>query len=77
MQKSRTKCSFVKIEAYYASDLGLKKTNKLINIDAGRLLYLQRYYLYENVYYSGTSLKRSPRSNKLFLTPAIIKYKTI
>ena len=44
-----------RFEAYYASDLGSKRT--MINIDAGRLLFQQRCYLYErNVYYSGTSI---------------------
>ena len=56
-QKSRTKCSFVEdrcFEAYYASDLGSKRTND--NFFAGRFLFQQRYFLYENVYYNGTSI---------------------
>ena len=39
-----------RFEAYYAADLGSKRT--MINIDAGRFLLQQAYHLYErNVYY--------------------------
>ena len=31
----------------------------IINLDAGRILFQQRYHLYENVYYSGTSVTKS------------------
>ena len=48
----------------------------MINIDAGRFLFQQRYHLYERTYI--TVEPRSPRSNELFfLTPVIVEYKAI
>ena len=43
----------------------------ILNLDAGRFLFQQRYYLCENVYYSGTSI------TNYFLTPVVVKFKAI
>ena len=51
----------------------------MINIDAGRFLFQQRYHLYErNVYYSGAWYNEVlDLTNYFFLTPVIVEYEAI
>ena len=47
-QKSRTKCSFVKTVVLKLTTLQIQDRNgQMINLDDGRFLFQQRYYLYE------------------------------
>ena len=76
MQKSRTKCSFVKIESYYVSDLGLKKTNN--KYWCGKILIPTKILFIWKCILQWTLCKtKSSVYQTFFLTPVIIKCKTI
>ena len=81
-QKSRTNCSFVNTGVSrlttVASDWWDRNRPIILNLDAGRFLFQQRYYLCENVYYSGTSITKSSVKRTIFFsTPVIVKFRVI
>ena len=57
-RRTRTKCGFVKVGVLKLTMHQIWDRNgPMINLDAGRVLFQQRYYLYErNVYYSETTI---------------------
>ena len=57
-QNSRTNCSFLKIGVLkFTTHQIWDRNGPMINLDAERFFFQQRYYLYErNVYYSETSI---------------------